>query len=95
MGDDGIGVTPQVHPAGQDTPSDRDQQPAVGAEPRDELIRHRRDDGGIDGRKREPNGPSGVADRDPAVNQLLSQPCADLPRITALAQDRKNMIAHT
>ena len=46
---DGVGVTLQVHPAGQVTASDRDQEPAIGTEAGDELIRYWRDNGGVDG----------------------------------------------
>jgi hypothetical protein len=95
MCDERVRVTVQVHPAGQDVASDSDQKPAIVAEASDELISHRRDDGGIDGQKRETNGPTSIADGDPAVNQFLSQSCADVLRITALVQDRRHSLTHT
>jgi hypothetical protein len=88
--DQGIRVTLQVRPAGQDTASDRDQQPAVGAETGDQLIGHRRDNGRTDGQNRKANRPTGIADGDPAVNQFLSQSGADLLRTTALTQGREH-----
>src|SRR5579863_9410196 len=51
MGDDRIRVTLQVHPAGQDIAHGSDQEPAVGTEAGNELIRYRRDNGGSDGNK--------------------------------------------
>lgn len=94
MPDQRARVTLQVHPAGQDTTSHRDQEPAVRAEAGDELISHRRDNGGIDRQKRKPSRPTGIADGDPAVNQFLSQSRADLPSATTLTQDRKHAFAH-
>jgi hypothetical protein len=68
MCDDGIRVALQVNPASQDIASDSDQEPAAGAEVGDELISHRRDNGGIDGRKWKANGPARIADGDPAAD---------------------------
>jgi primase-polymerase (primpol)-like protein len=95
MCDDGILVVLQVDPASQDIVGDSDQEPAVGAEAGDELISHRRDNGGVNGQKWKTDGPTGIADGDPAVNQFLSEFRADLPGITALTQDRENPLAHT
>ena len=88
-------MTLQVHPAGQGTASDRDQEPAIGAEAGDELISYWRDNGGVNGWKWKTNRPTGIADGDPAVNQFLSQSRADLPRSAALTQDRTHTLAHT
>jgi len=95
MRDEGIRVTFHVHPACQDITHDSDQEPAVGAQAGDELISHRRDNTGIDGQKGKANRPAGIADADPAGNQFLSQSRTDLPRITALVQDRKNTLTPT
>ena len=51
--DNGIRVALQVHPPGQDIADGSDQEPAVEAEAGDELISHRRDDGGVN-RQRAP-----------------------------------------
>jgi len=56
MCDEGIRVALQVHPAGQDIAGGSDQEPAVGAEAGDELISHRRDNGGVNGQKWEAGG---------------------------------------
>ena len=96
MSDDRGTVTLQVHPASQVIAGTSEDKPAaVRVEAVDEVISHRRDDAGINGRKREPGRPSGIADRDPAVNDVMPEPCTDLRRIDALTQCGNNALAHT
>jgi hypothetical protein len=90
-----IGLTPQVHPAGQGIAGQREQEPAApGAEAGDELVSHRGDDSLIDGRKRKPSCSSGITDRDPVVDQFLHQPGTDFLQAHSAVHHRNIKLAH-
>lgn len=92
----GSGVTLQVHPAGQGITGHCHQKPAaVRTEASDEFISYRRDNAGVDRRKRKSGCPTGITDRDPALNDFLPQPGTHLRRIEALAQHRNSTLVHT
>ena len=96
MGDDRVRVPLQVHPASHDIASTSDDKPAaVRVKAGDEVVGYRCDDAGINRRKREPGCSSGVTDRDPAVNDVLPEPCTNLRRIEVLTHHRNNALAHT
>jgi uncharacterized protein YhfF len=96
MSDQWVGATVQVNPPGQVIARQRGEEPAAaGVEAGDDLVSRRRDSGGIDGQKREPDCPSGIADRDPAVNQFLPQSRTDLCRVAELTHHRDNTFTHT
>lgn len=84
-----------VNPVGQGTASRCGEKPArCGNKAADELVGHRGDDLGIDGRKRKSDRPARIADLDPAVNQLQPQLRADLHRVTVLTDDQTTMLVH-
>ena len=96
MSDGRVKATPQVHPASQGIAGTSDDKPAaVRAKAGDEVIGRRRDDAVVNRRKRESRCPSGITDRDPAVNNVLPEPCTNLRRIEALTHHRNNALAHT
>lgn len=84
-----------MHPASQGAAdASDDKSAAVRAKACDEVISHRSDDAGINRRKREPGCSSGISDRDPAVNDVLSEPCANLRRIDILTHQRNDALTH-
>ena len=95
MSDDGARIAMEVHPAGQAIPGPRDEEPAAfRAEASEELVSNGCDMGDIDRKKGEPDRPSGVADQDPAVDNLPSQVSGDLLRAGHLAHQRITTLAH-
>ena len=95
MSDERARIAMEVHPADQGVAGPRDEQPAAfRAEATEELVSYRCDVGDIDGKKREPDRPAGVADQRPAVNKLPSQARCDLLRAGYLAQQQINTLAH-
>src|SRR6516162_6826329 len=95
MGDGRVRVPLQVYPACHGIASTSDDKPAaVRVKAGDEVVGYRRDDAGINRRKREPGCSSGVTDRDPAVNDVLPEPCTNLRRIEVLIHHRNNALAH-
>ena len=96
MRDDRMGIAVEVYPAGQGLAGPRDEEPAAARiEAGDEPVGRRRDVGGVDGRKREPNRPASVTDGDPAVDKFLSQAGAYLVRTGQLVDSRINKLVHT
>jgi len=95
MSDERARIARDVHPAGQGVAGPCDEEPAAfRAEVSEELVSDRRDVGDIDGKKREPDRPSGVADQDPAVDKFPSRARRDLLRAGYVAHQRIYMLAH-
>jgi Protein of unknown function (DUF998) len=95
VSDDRSRIALDVHPADQGIAGPRDEQPAAfRAQASEELVSDRCDVGDADRKEWEPDGPSGVADQDPAVDKFPSQARGDLFRAGYLAHQRINMLAH-
>src|SRR5215469_16115535 len=95
VSDDRARTALDVHPAGQGIAGPRDEEPAaLRAEASEEVVSDRCDVGDIDRRKWEADGPSGVADQHPTVDEFPSQARRDLLRTGCLAHQRINAIAH-
>ena len=95
VGNHGMGVTADAHPASEH-PVDRgeDKPAALRGEAGDELLGDRRDMGDIDGRKGESDGSARVTDRDPAGDEFPGQLGADLVGAADLLKVRGIVAGH-